>query len=187
MSVQVKIDLSGAGLSEAAPALEQAVIQGFEFRGVTVSPQAPLTFSIVAAQRSTGEEIKVRSGGIFFPRGEAQESFDRQELAFRMALSDSAGKVVWHVDEVVQMRNFGMVRQGQASEELRQEMVRGFQSKLGAAGQSVPRYIFADLKTIIAGASTLGFHQEGPPPEIKPPPGQEKQPEKPPPGIAPGT
>jgi hypothetical protein len=188
MSVRVQVDLGGVGLSDLAPAVERAVIEGLEHRGLKIDPGAALTFSLVAAERSTGQNLYVFNGPHFNPfrdPSEAKEVVSVQELALRMSVSDGGGKALWHLDRSVRMSG-GLVKQNQsASEQLRENMLRSFRNMLSSSGsttEAVPRYIFADLPTIIAGESTLGFHQEGPPPEVKLPENQ-----KGPPGVAPGT
>jgi hypothetical protein len=164
------------------------VIEGLEHRGLKIDPGAALTFSLVAAERSTGENLYVFNGPHFNPfrdPSEAKEVVSQQELALRMSVSDGSGKALWHLDRAVRMSG-GFVKQNQsAGEQLRENMLRSFRNMLSASGsttEAVPRYIFAELPTIIAGESTLGFHQEGPPPEVKLPENQ-----KGPPGVAPGT
>jgi hypothetical protein len=63
---------------------------------------------------------------------------------------------------------------------------KGLLASSGSATEAVPRYIFADIETIIAGQSQLGFRNESPPPSVKLPDGQTAQPRKEP-GIRPGT
>jgi hypothetical protein len=60
---------------------------------------------------------------------------------------------------------------------------KGFLASSGSATEAVPRYIFADLDTILAGETSLGFRTEGAPPRVNLPEGQVKKE----PGIAPGT
>ena len=119
--------------------------------------------------------------------GNPTETVDIQEMVCRMAVSNASGKVLWHQDRASRMRSWGSVNQGgSASQQLRDEMVNGFKSLLassGAATEAVPRYIFANLDTILAGESTLGFRNEGPPPQLQLPGGQVKKE----PGIAPGS
>jgi hypothetical protein len=185
MSVRVQVDLGAVGLGDANQDVERAVVEGLEYRGFIVDSAAPLTFSVVAGQRSTGQQIRVTAGPFFNPFGPAKETFEQEELVCRMAVSDSTGKVLWYRDSSVPMRAFGNVRQDQsASQMLREEMLKNFRNMLaysGSATQGVPRYIFADLATIVAGSSTLGFHQETPPPPAK---ADENKKE---PGKAPGS
>lgn len=191
LSVRVMVDLSAAGMEELLPTIEKAVAQGLESRGLKVDPAAPLTFSVVAAQRSTGEEIAVYSGRspfhspFFRSYDQPKETVAQEEMVCRLAVSDSTGKVLWFMDRAARMRDFGSVRSDNAGQELRDEMVKRFESVLagsGSATQSLPRYIFADLNTILAGQSQLGFRQESPPPQVELP-ASDKQP----PGIAPGS
>jgi hypothetical protein len=150
---------------------------------------------MVAAQRSTGESIGVyedRSpfgfhSSFFGPTGKLLETVDIQQMVCRMAVSDPSGRVRWHLDRVSQMRSGGSVNaEGSAAQQLRDEMVNGFKNFLasgGAGTEAVPRYIFADLDTILAGETSLGFRTEGAPPRVNLPEGQVKKE----PGIAPGT
>jgi hypothetical protein len=191
MSVRVAVDLSAAGMSDLAPAVEKAVSQGLESRGLKIDPTAALVFSVVAAQRSTGEQINVYSGrspfgySPFSSPGQPSQTVSQEELAVRLSVSDSTGKVLWHMDKSARMRAFGSVRTGDAGQQLRDEMARQFETVLAGAGsatQSLPRYMFADLDKILAGQSQLGFHDESPPPQSQLPPDARQ-----PPGIAPGT
>jgi hypothetical protein len=195
MSVRLHVDLNGVGMGELTPSVAKAVQQSLEARGFIVDPGAPLVFSMVAGQRSTGESVGVYEDSSPFgfhsrfwgPRGNPTETVDIQEMVCRMSVSNASGKVLWHQDRASRMRSWGSVnREGSASQQLRDEMVNGFKGLLassGAATEAVPRYIFADLGTILAGESTLGFRTEGAPPQARLPDGQVKRE----PGIAPGT
>ena len=195
MSVRLHIDLNGVGMGELTPSVAKAVQQSLEARGFIVDPGAPLVFSMVAAQRSTGESVGVYEDSSPFgfhspfwgPRGNPTETVDIQEMVCRMSVSNASGKVLWFQDRASRMRSWGSVnREGSASQQLREEMVNGFKGLLassGAATEAVPRYIFANLDTILAGESTLGFRTEGAPPQANLPGGQAKRE----PGIAPGT
>jgi len=195
MSVRLHVDLNGVGMGELTPSVTKAVQQSLEARGFIVDPGAPLVFSMVAAQRSTGESVGVYESSspfgfhspLFGPRGNPTETVDIQEMVCRMAVSNASGKVLWHQDRGSRMRSWGSVNQGgSASQQLREEMVNGFKGFLassGSATEAVPRYIFADLETILAGESTLGFRTEGAPPRVNLPEGQVKKE----PGIAPGS
>ncbi|HEX5106476.1 MAG TPA: hypothetical protein VFV87_21805, partial [Pirellulaceae bacterium] len=76
-SVRLHIDLNGVGMGELTPSVTKAVQQSLEARGFIVDPSAPLVFSMVAAQRSTGESVGVYESSspfgfhspIFGPRG----------------------------------------------------------------------------------------------------------------------
>jgi hypothetical protein len=193
-SVRLHVDLNAVGMGELTPSVAKAVQQSLEARGFIVDPGAPLVFSMVAGQRSTGESVGVYEDHSPFghspfwgPRGNPTETVDIQEMVCRMSVSNAAGKVLWHQDRASRMRSWGSVnREGSASQQLREEMVNGFKGLLassGAATEAVPRYIFADLSTILAGESTLGFRTEGAPPQANLPDGQVKRE----PGIAPGT
>ena len=190
MSVRVAVDLSAAGMSDLTPTVAKAVAQGLEARGLVIDPAAPLVFSVVAAQRATGEQIQVYSGSSpfgynpFFNPGQPSQTISQEELAVRLSVSDAGGKVLWHMDRSARMRAFGSVRSGDAGTQLRDEMVKQFESVLagsGSATQSLPRYIFGDLDSILAGESQLGFHDESPPPQSQLPAARQ------PPGIAPGS
>jgi hypothetical protein len=193
LSVRLHVDLNAVGMGELTPSVTKAVQQSLEARGFIIDPGAPLTFSMVAGQRSTGESVGVyeeRSPfgfrSPFGPSGNPTETVDIQEMVCRMAVSNASGKVLWHQDRGNRMRSWGSVtKDGSASQQLRDEMVNGFKNLLassGSATEAVPRYIFADLDTILAGESTLGFRTEGPPPNINLQ-GQAKRD----PGIAPGS
>jgi hypothetical protein len=63
--------------------------------------------------------------------------------------------------------------------------VRNFEQVLastGSATSSLPRYIFANLDTLLAGESQLGFHNEAPPPRINTDGSGKAAP-----GVAPGS
>jgi len=192
MSVRVAVDLSAAGVSELTPTVEKAVAQGLEARGLKIDPAAPLVFSVVAAQRSTGQEINVYQGrspfgySPFYGGGQPSQTISQEELAVRLSVSDAGGKVLWHMDRAARMRSFGSIRTDNAGDELRNEMVKQFESVLAGAGsatQSMPMYIFADLETILAGQSQLGFHNESAPLQLQGGSAGERQP----PGISPGS
>jgi hypothetical protein len=195
LSVRLHIDLNGVGMGQLAPQVSKAVQQSLEARGFIVDPSAPLTFSIVAAQRSTGESVGVYESSSpfgfrhspFGPSGNPTETVDIQEMVCRMAVSNASGKVLWHQDRASRMRSWGSVnREGSADQQLRGEMVSGFKNLLASSGgatEAVPRYIFADLDSILAGESTLGFRTEGPPPQVNLQGAQAKRD----PGIAPGS
>jgi hypothetical protein len=190
LSVRVHVDLSAVGLSDLTSSVEKSLAEGLEYRGLTVDAAAPLVFSLVAGERSTGKQIGVWartspfSGPFFNPGAQPKETIDQRELVCRMAVSDVAGKVLWYKDRSVRMRVGGQVKADTAGQQLRDEMANSFRALLettGSATDSVPRYIFADLKTILAGESQFGFHDERPPPEVK----LENQNNAP--GIAPGS
>jgi hypothetical protein len=90
-----------------------------------------------------------------------------------MAVKDEGGQTLWQKERAVPMRGFGAVGDN-ASQQLRDEMAKSFESILastGSATESLPRYIFAPLEKILAGESQLGFHNETPPPAVKTGPG----------------
>jgi hypothetical protein len=113
----------------------------------------------------------------------------QQEMLCRFSVSNAQGKVLWHMDRGTRMRDFGSVNaEGSASQQLREEMVNGFKGLLassGSATEALPRYIFADLETIIAGESQFGFRKEEPLPVVKLEGGQQEIKREP--GIAPGS
>jgi hypothetical protein len=201
MAVRLYIDLGAVGMADLQQSVAKGVQESLEARGFVVNPNAEFVFSVVAAERSTGDQIEVYEGRSPFgfgggfhspfsrPSGNASEVVQQQEMLCRFAVSNAQGKVLWHMDRASRMRDWGSVNaEGSASTQLRTEMVNGFKGLLsssGSAAEALPRYIFADMETILAGQSQFGFRQEQPLVQVKLENGQTQQRKEP--GIAPGS
>jgi hypothetical protein len=180
-NIKLHIDLNGVGMSDLAPTVEKSLLQALELRKLAIDSAAPLQFSFVAAERTTGEQIGIYNdsspfrSSFFRPSGQPDQVVSQQEMVVRMSVSNSAGKVLWHLDRTQRMRSYGSVKSEDAGQELREEMTKGFQNMLassGSATESLPRYIFADLGTVLAGESALAFQSESPPPAVAAPQNQ---------------
>lgn len=195
MEVRMQIDLNSTFTQQLQPKVEQSLAAGLASRGLKINPNAELLFSFITAQRSTGGYIGVSDrsspfgGNPFFRQAPPSEVFQQQEMVYRMAFSDRSGKVLWHIDRSTRMRDFGSISGDNAQAQLQDEMFRQFEAMLAGGGdamQSVPRYVFRDLNTILAGQSKLSLGTEilEPIPPIVLPPGAQAPAE---PGISPGS
>lgn len=181
-SVKLHVDLSAVNLQTLHPTVEKAVTQALDARGIKVDAASPILFSLVAGQRSTGEQIGVSSARSNNPFGHGFDPFgrgrfggfgggsserpeqilDQQEMICRLALSDASG-VRWKRDPRVAMRDYGTVEVGNAQGQLQDEMYRGFMNMLSSdvvATSGMPTYVFYPLEESLPGESKFIFGGE---------------------------
>ena len=168
--VKLYVDLTGVGMGHMNSTAEKSIKECLIQRGFIVDPTAPLTFSVMAGQTSTGSLIGVHAGGGsrfgHSPFGRepqtTQEIIAQQALVCRLAVSD-ASEVLWSKDVTVAMRTSGNINSSNVSAELTKEMYDSFQLALenGTVGTiGVPTYLFRPLDRILGGESALVFGGE---------------------------